>query len=121
LIVWSQGIAPETAPASAPAATNASAGSAGMTGPTGIGGPNEERQPPALAFGADRFYNAGDKGCAFGPMDDIAALMRKMAAGETLEIHATDPSVGSDLTAWCRMTGNTLLDQNAGRYLVRKG
>jgi TusA-related sulfurtransferase len=54
-------------------------------------------------------------------MDEIAALMRKMAAGETLEIHATDPSVGSDLTAWCRMTGNTLLDQSVGRYLVRKG
>ncbi|MFO7634986.1 MAG: sulfurtransferase TusA family protein [Caldilinea sp.] len=71
-------------------------------------------------FDADLFYNAGDKGCAFGPMDEIAALMRKMASGQTLEIHATDPSVAFDLTAWCRMTGNALVEQRDGHYLVRK-
>ena len=72
-------------------------------------------------FAADKFYNAGDKGCAFGPMDEIAALMDKMARGQALEINATDPSAAADLAAWCRMTGNTLAEHQGNRYLVRKG
>ena len=71
-------------------------------------------------LGADQLYDAGDKGCAAGPMDEIAALMRKMASGQTLEIRATDPSVAFDLGAWCRMTGNTLIEQRDDRYLVKK-
>ncbi|MBW7884874.1 MAG: sulfurtransferase TusA family protein [Caldilineaceae bacterium] len=65
-------------------------------------------------------YDAGDKGCAAGPMDEIAALIRTMSSGQTLEIRATDPSVAFDLGAWCRMTGNSLETQQADRYLVRK-
>jgi tRNA 2-thiouridine synthesizing protein A len=71
-------------------------------------------------FGADRVYDAGDKGCAAGPMDEIAALLRKMESGQTLEICATDPTVTADLAAWCRMTGNTLVEQRGIHYLVRK-
>jgi TusA-related sulfurtransferase len=74
----------------------------------------------APLLGADRLYDAGDKGCAAGPMDEIAALMRKMQSGQTLEIRATDPSVALDLGAWCRMTGNTLIEQRDDRYLVKK-
>jgi TusA-related sulfurtransferase len=74
----------------------------------------------ASVFGADQLYDAGDKGCAAGPMDEIAALVRKMPAGQTLEIRATDPSVAADLGAWCRMTGNTLAGQQNDRYLVKK-
>ncbi len=72
-------------------------------------------------LGADFVYDAGDKGCAAGPMDEIAAIMRtKMSSGQTLEIRATDPSVAFDLGAWCRMTGNRLEQQRDDRYLVRK-
>lgn len=71
-------------------------------------------------LGADAFYNAGSKGCADGPLDDIAAMMRGLQAGQTLEIHATDASVAVDLAAWCRMTGNVLLEQRGSRYLVRR-
>ena len=71
-------------------------------------------------FGADRLYDAGDKGCASGPMDDIAALVRKLDAGQTVEILATDPSVAVDLAAWCRMTGNILVEQRDSHYLVKK-
>ncbi len=77
--------------------------------------------PATPAFDADDFYDAGDKGCAFGPMDEIATLMRKMKSGQTLEIHASDPSVAVDLAAWCRMTGNSLVEQRSEHYLVRKG
>jgi tRNA 2-thiouridine synthesizing protein A len=78
--------------------------------------------PEALdpLFDADAFYDAGNKGCGEGPLDKIAALMRKLEPGQTLEIRATDPSVTVDLPAWCRMTGHTLLDQQGDRYLVRR-
>ena len=75
-------------------------------------------------LGADAFYDAGDRGCAEGPLDAIAAQMRKMQPGQTLEIRATEPSVGNDLPAWCRLAGHTLVESRAGaagdRYLVRR-
>jgi tRNA 2-thiouridine synthesizing protein A len=100
LIVWAQAApGPESQPAQTPAAT-----------PKGSA-------PPI--FEADTFFDAGSKGCAEGPMDQIAALMRKLEAGQTLEIRATDPSVSADLSAWCRMTGHTLVEQRQDRYLLR--
>jgi tRNA 2-thiouridine synthesizing protein A len=71
------------------------------------------------ALGGDVFYDAGSKGCAEGPLDDIAALLRPMAPGQTLEIHATDPSVTTDLSAWCRLTGHTLVKHAGDHYLVQ--
>ncbi|MBK8048045.1 MAG: sulfurtransferase TusA family protein [Anaerolineales bacterium] len=53
-------------------------------------------------------------------MDEIAALIRKMERGQTLEIRATDPSVAVDLAAWCRMTGNQLVEQRGDRFWVNK-
>lgn len=76
-------------------------------------------EPVETIYNADGFYNAGDKGCASGPMDEIAAIIRKMDSGQTLEIYATDPSVASDLGAWCRMTGNQLLEQRGAHYLIQ--
>lgn len=70
-------------------------------------------------FAADQFYDAGDQGCAAGPMDEIAAIIRKMSPGQTLEIHATDPAVPVDLAAWCRMTGNQLIEERDNHYLIQ--
>jgi TusA-related sulfurtransferase len=75
---------------------------------------------PSSRFGADRFYDAGDTGCAYGPIDEIAGMMRKMETGQTLEVRATDPSVAIDLPAWCRLTGHQLVDHQGDRYLVRR-
>ncbi len=99
LIVWSQGSEPVAA--QAPVVKTRQA-------------------PVAPIFDADQFYDAGDKGCAMGPMDEIAAIVRAMAGGQTLEIHASDPTVAVDLSAWCRMTKNTLLEARDGHYLIRK-
>jgi tRNA 2-thiouridine synthesizing protein A len=73
----------------------------------------------ASTFGANIFYDAGDKGCGAGPLNEIADLMVTLASGQTLEIRATDPSVAVDLTAWCRLTGHTLVTQEGDRYLIR--
>lgn len=71
-------------------------------------------------FGADAFYDAGDAGCAFGPIDHIAGLMRQMTSGQTLEIRATNETVRVDLPAWCRMAGHQLTAQEGDRYLLQK-
>ena len=75
---------------------------------------------PAALLGADAFYDAGDKGCAAGPLDEIAAQMRRLAPGQTLEIRATDPSVTNDLPAWCRLASYELLRHEGDRYLIRR-
>jgi tRNA 2-thiouridine synthesizing protein A len=75
-------------------------------------------------LGGDAFYDAGDRGCAEGPLDAIAGMLRGLQPGQTLEIRATEPSVGNDLPAWCRLAGHTLLESRSGpagdRYLVRR-
>ncbi|HEY7127340.1 MAG TPA: hypothetical protein VH540_25635 [Ktedonobacterales bacterium] len=68
---------------------------------------------------ADAFYDAGDKGCASGALDSIADQMRLLSKDQTLEIRATDPSVTVDLTAWCRLTGHSLVMHTGDRYLIR--
>jgi TusA-related sulfurtransferase len=71
-------------------------------------------------FDSDFFYDAGDLGCAFGPLDDIAAFMGEMSSGQTLEIRATDPTVAVDLPAWCRLAGHQIITHQNDRYLVRR-
>lgn len=70
-------------------------------------------------FTPDKFYDAGDQGCAAGPLDEIASIMHKMSAGQTLEIHATDPAVSIDLAAWCRMTGHQLVEARGSHFLIQ--
>jgi tRNA 2-thiouridine synthesizing protein A len=73
---------------------------------------------------ADKIYDAGSLGCGDGPLPDIATTLRAMAPGSVLEIRSTDQAVGSDLQAWCRMTGHTYLGtghaEEEGRHLVRR-
>lgn len=67
---------------------------------------------------ADLFYDAQDKGCTEGPLEQIAQLARRLSGGQTLEVRATDPSVAHDLPAWCRLAGYALLHQDGDRYVV---
>jgi len=52
-------------------------------------------------------------------MDEIAGMMRKMSAGQTLEIFATDAAVSADLSAWCRMTDHQLVEEQDNHYLLQ--
>ncbi|MCB0172394.1 MAG: sulfurtransferase TusA family protein [Anaerolineae bacterium] len=72
-------------------------------------------------WAADTFYDAGDKGCAEGPIQEIAAIMRQLEPGQTLEVRATDPTVRLDLPAWARLTGHQVVKQQADRYLLQRG
>lgn len=51
--------------------------------------------------------------------------MKPLAAGEVIEIHATDPSSVQDFKAFCETTGDDLLEsrEDEGVYVfkIRKG
>lgn len=49
------------------------------------------------------------------PIYLIDRAARRGAAGEVIELLASDPLIEIDLPAWCHQTGHTLLD------LVREG
>jgi len=78
-----------------------------------------EEQPISI-WGADAFYDAGNQGCADGPLDEVALLVSRLSSGQTLEVRAIDPSVANDLPAWCRMSGHEIVQQQGDRYLVRR-
>ena len=75
---------------------------------------------PVSILGADTFYNAGDKGCGEGPIQEIAALMQELDPSQTLEVRATDPTVRIDLPAWARLTGHEVMVQQNDRYLLKR-
>lgn len=67
---------------------------------------------------ADLFCDVGDKGCTDGPLEQIARLARRLSGEQTLEVRATNPSVASDLPAWCRLAGYALLQHDGDRYVI---
>jgi TusA-related sulfurtransferase len=71
-------------------------------------------------FNADAFYDAGTKGCADGPLEEIAGLLRRLQSGQTLEVRAIAPSVTGDLPAWCRLAGHELIGHEGENYLIRR-
>jgi len=40
----------------------------------------------------------------------IRAKLRGMQSGQVLEVRVNDPTARIDIEAWCRLSGNTLLD-----------
>ncbi|MDD3242458.1 MAG: FAD-dependent oxidoreductase [Eubacteriales bacterium] len=45
-----------------------------------------------------------------GPIMKVFEAMKELKDGDTLEVCASDPGFVRDIGAWCRRTGNTLLD-----------
>ena len=58
------------------------------------------------------------------PIAKTAQAMRTVAPGELVEALATDPGSVPDFTAWCRSTGNELVEQTTDdgvyRFVIRK-
>jgi tRNA 2-thiouridine synthesizing protein A len=56
------------------------------------------------------------------PMPVIRAQQRveKLAPGDILEIHATDPGALNDIPAWCRINGHEVLttDRQGGEVVI---
>ena len=60
-----------------------------------------------------------------GPIMKVFETMQSMQPGEVMEVSASDPGFARDIGAWCRRTGNTLVEnkRRGEDYvaLVRKG
>lgn len=58
------------------------------------------------------------------PIAKTAQAMRTVAPGDLVEALATDPGSVPDFAAWCRSTGNELVEQTEDggvfRFVIRK-
>jgi Uncharacterized NAD(FAD)-dependent dehydrogenases len=45
-----------------------------------------------------------------GPITKVYQAMQELAAGDTLQISASDPGFVADIQSWCKKTGNTLIN-----------
>jgi tRNA 2-thiouridine synthesizing protein A len=58
------------------------------------------------------------------PIVKTAQAIRGLPSGTALEILATDPGSTKDFAAWCRSTGNALIESSQDgtvyRFLVRR-
>jgi tRNA 2-thiouridine synthesizing protein A len=72
---------------------------------------------------ADHTLDAKGLNCPL-PILKARKALKDVAAGETLEILSTDPGSVSDFQAFCRQTGNELMessqDDSVYRFLIRR-
>jgi tRNA 2-thiouridine synthesizing protein A len=72
---------------------------------------------------ADHTLDAKGLNCPL-PILKARKALKGVAAGETLEILSTDPGSIADFQAFCRQTGNELLesssDDSVYRFLIRR-
>lgn len=72
---------------------------------------------------ADATLDTRGQSCP-GPMLQTKKAMKRLAEGGTLELLATDPGSVDDFEAYCRATGNEMLesDEDGGvyRFVIRK-
>jgi tRNA 2-thiouridine synthesizing protein A len=58
------------------------------------------------------------------PIVKTSMAFRSLASGDVAEVLATDPGSVNDFAAWCRSTGNALVERSAGggvfRFVIRK-
>ena len=58
------------------------------------------------------------------PIVKTAQAIKPVAAGALIEVLATDPGSTKDFAAWCRSTGNDLVDQSTDgavyRFVIRR-
>ncbi len=58
------------------------------------------------------------------PIVKTAQAVRALASGAVVELLATDPGSIKDVAAWCRATGNELIEQSSNgevyRFVIRR-
>ena len=64
-------------------------------------------------------WDSGDIGCGQFVFE-LHSRMKELQPGESIEVTTRDPGAPTDLPAWCRMTGNTLVSENHPVYIIRK-
>jgi tRNA 2-thiouridine synthesizing protein A len=51
---------------------------------------------------------------------ELHLRVSRMKPGDRLELVARDPGAPTDLPAWCRMTGHTLVSADPPRYVIQR-
>ena len=58
------------------------------------------------------------------PIVKVAQAMKTIPSGAAIELLATDQGSTKDVAAWCRATGNELIDQSSDgavyRFVIRR-
>ncbi|HEU5271513.1 MAG TPA: aminotransferase class V-fold PLP-dependent enzyme [Jatrophihabitans sp.] len=82
--------------------------------------PVPPRAPSAPADNAGPVLDSRGRRCPL-PILDLARALPDLPVGGELTVLADDPAAASDIPAWCRMTGQQLVDTDGtGRYRVRR-
>ena len=73
---------------------------------------------------ADAMLDAKGMNCPL-PILKAKNALKELPAGGTLEILATDPGAVKDFAAFCRATGNELIEQDEDggiyRFVIKRG
>lgn len=64
-------------------------------------------------------WDPGETGCG-QLVFELDARLRRMKPGERLEVIARDMGAPTDLPAWCRMTGHTLVSADHPTYVIER-
>jgi len=64
-------------------------------------------------------WDAGETGCG-QLVFELHVRLSRMNPGETIEVIARDPGAPTDLPAWCRMSGHTLVSSEHPVYVIRR-
>jgi len=67
----------------------------------------------------NRRWDAGEIGCG-SLMMQLRPRIAELEVGQAIEITARDPGAGTDLPAWCRMTGHELVSAEHPVYVIRR-
>jgi len=74
---------------------------------------------PKIRLGMDERWDAGELGCGsliFG----LRERLGRLPPGATIEVVARDAGAATDLAAWCRTTGHTLVSAEPPVYVIRR-
>ena len=76
---------------------------------------------PVAHLRFDEDWDAGELGCGELVME-LRFKMQAMRPGEIIRVRALDRGAPADLPAWCRLTGETLVQHDAERhhYYIRR-
>ncbi len=83
-------------------------------GPAGVA-PAE----PAGGLASEGTWDAGSMGCGDLVLE-LRLRLAELRPGGVLRVTALDPGAPEDLPAWCRLTGNALVDMKPPRYSIRR-
>lgn len=64
-------------------------------------------------------WEAGALGCG-QLVFELRRRMDRLEPGASLEVVTDEPGAVTDLPAWCRMTGNTLVSADPPVYVIRR-